>query len=56
MLKGYDDWKTAVPDEPRPAAVCDCCGCNLYEGDYLYTANGENLCEDCLNDGYRRML
>lgn len=56
MIPGYDDQKTQLPDEPDPKAYCDCCRCGLYEGDYLYTVNGETLCEDCLNDEYRRML
>lgn len=55
-IKGYDDWKTALPDEPEPVAKCSCCECNLYEGDYLYMVDGDYLCEDCLNDQYRRML
>lgn len=56
MLEGYDEWKTSLPDEPEPKAHCDSCGCELYEGDFLYTLDGENLCTECLNDGYRRML
>lgn len=55
-LPRYDDWKTTPPDDPDPVATCDCCGSPLYEGDYLYTISGEELCEDCANDGYRRML
>ena len=54
-IPGYDDWKTRLPDEPNPI-VCDSCGAELYEGDYLYTINGEKLCEDCVNDEYRRVL
>lgn len=52
----YDEWKTSIPEDPEPVAECTCCGARLYEGDYLYTVNGEELCEDCLNDEYRRML
>ena len=55
MIQGYDDWKT-TQKEPDPVAECTSCGCEPYEGDYLYTIDGENLCEDCLNDNYRRML
>lgn len=55
-ISKYDDWKTGLPDEPEPIAFCDSCGAELYEGDYLYTINGEKLCEDCLNDEYRRVL
>lgn len=46
-IPGYDDWKTTPPDDPEPASVCDCCGCEVYEGDYIYTIDGERLCEDC---------
>ena len=44
-ISKYDDWKTSLPDEPEPIAFCDSCGAELYEGDYLYTINGEKLCE-----------
>lgn len=54
-IPGYDEWKT-TSSEPNPKAKCDSCGCDLYEGDYLYTVDGEYLCEDCLNDEYRRIL
>ena len=56
MIPGYDNWKTTPPDDPVPVAYCDCCGCGLYEGDYLYTVQDEHLCEECLNDEYRRLL
>ena len=56
MIPGYDAWKTRQPDEPDPVEICDGCGERLYEGDFIYTIDGERLCEDCLNDGYRRML
>lgn len=55
MIPGYDEWKTSPPEVP-PVTTCTYCGCDLYEGDYLYTVDGENLCEDCMNDNYRRML
>lgn len=55
LIPGYDEWKTTTPDS-IPVARCDCCGCDLWEGDYLYTIDGERLCEDCLNDGYREVL
>ena len=55
-IPGYDDWKTTPPDDPEPASVCDCCGREVYEGDYIYTIDGERLCEDCLNANYRRVV
>ena len=54
-MRNYDDWKTSQ-EEVRPAAVCDCCGGYLYEGEYIYTVDGEELCLDCLKDNYRRLL
>lgn len=56
QIQSYDEWKTSPPEEPEPAERCDRCGDPLYEGDYLYTIDGERLCEECLKDGYRRML
>lgn len=53
-IPGYDEWKT-TPPEQGPATYCDCCGCEVYEGDYIYTIDGERLCEDCLNANYRRV-
>lgn len=55
MPEWYDDWKESPP-EAEAACVCDCCGRSLYEGDYLYTIDGEHLCEDCVNDEYRKMI
>lgn len=53
-IPGYDDWK-ASPPEPRPKEKCVSCGCDLWEGDSIYTIDG-GLCEDCLNDEYREVL
>lgn len=54
-IQGYDDWKTSPP-EPAPISYCDSCGCELYEGDYMFIIDGERLCEDCLNSEYRRVV
>lgn len=54
-ISGYDERKTNIP-EPKPMGKCTSCGCDLYEGDYLYTIDGECLCEECLNDAYREVL
>ena len=54
-LAGYDKWKTTPPDDPEAEHYCSRCGAPIYEGDYLYAIDGEKLCEDCLNDEYRRM-
>lgn len=55
-INGYDAWKNHQPDEPEPEVYCDSCGKALFIGDYLYTVNGDRLCEDCLNDEYRRTI
>lgn len=54
-IPGYDEWKTTLAEE-KPLEICDICGTALYEGDVIYTVNGENWCEDCLNDEFRRIL
>lgn len=56
MIPGYDEWKTRLPEEPKPKAFCDFCERPLYEGEYIYVLDGESLCLECLNDSYRRML
>lgn len=55
MIRGYDAWKTNE-EETKAVCCCEYCGRALYEGDVLYTVNGEKMCEDCLNDEYRRLL
>lgn len=35
-IPGYDEWKTSPPEQ-GPVTYCDCCGCEVYEGDYIYT-------------------
>lgn len=54
-IPGYDKWKTIPPDDLQPVTHCNQCGVPLYEGDALYTVDG-GICEDCLRDGYRRLL
>ena len=53
-IPGYDDWKTSPP-ESKPVAYCTICGCEIYEGDILYTIDG-GICEQCLNDHYREFV
>ena len=55
MIPGYDEWKTTPPEEPEPETYCSACGSPLYEGDALYTVDG-GICEDCLEDSYRKTL
>lgn len=49
------DWKLYGPEalypEPKPITYCNSCGCELYEGDVIYTIDG-GICEECLNDRY----
>lgn len=54
-IAGYDEWKTEPP-ELDPVGRCDCCGCDLWEGDGLWTIDGELLCDECVKDNYRRIL
>ena len=55
MISRHDDYLTS-PDEVKPVETCTCCGCDLYEGDYIFAISGEKLCESCVNDNYRRLL
>lgn len=54
-IPGYDEWKT-TPPEPNPVLKCDFCGRELFEGDFVYTICGENFCEDCVNNNFRRTI
>lgn len=51
-IPGYDRWKTSPPEDEKPVTRCNSCGCELYDGDVIYTIDG-GICEDCLNDRYR---
>lgn len=55
-IPGYDNWKTTPPEPRMPLARCIHCGEAFYEGDVIYTIDGENWCENCLRDEYRRIL
>jgi hypothetical protein len=51
LYKCDDDFEPEEPD-----VECTCCGCKLDDGDYSYCISGEILCENCLNDQYRRIV
>lgn len=56
-IKGYDHWKTIPPEpEDEEQGYCTCCGNRIYKGDYLYTIDGEKLCEECTKDNYGRVV
>lgn len=55
MPEWYDDWKETTPDE-RAAYTCDCCGKNLFEGDYMWKIDEERLCEECAKYSYREAI
>lgn len=55
MIRGYDDWKAEVLEDPDPVTRCVQCNAPLYEGDVIYTIDG-GICEDCLEDSYRKTL
>lgn len=52
----YNPHRINPPDEPEPEAVCESCGCYLYEDDPIYKADGEILCESCLKDRFKITL
>lgn len=54
-IPGYDEWKI-TPPESLPVARCDNCGCELWEGDWVFEVDGEKLCEDCVKNDYGRIL
>lgn len=47
--------KFLEPPEPKTVAECDCCGMEIYEGEYcVSTINGMWFCEDCASHGRAR--
>ena len=54
-IPGYDEWKT-IPPEYEPVARCDSCGCDLWEGDLVFEVYGKMFCEECMKNGYGRIL
>lgn len=51
----YDDfveYDRQQEAELKKMPVCTCCGEHIYE--YVYEISGETLCEECLNESYRR--
>lgn len=42
--------------EDQALLRCDICGAALYEGDAFYEINDMEICTECLNDNYRRLV
>lgn len=36
--------------------ICDLCGREIYRRETFYRVDGENICEECVEDYARRML
>lgn len=36
------------PPEPRPAARCECCGEDMYDGEDAYCIDGKWYCTECV--------
>ena len=49
----YDDADDARAAAERKLPVCTVCGNTIYE-DYYFLVDDETLCEDCMNDLYRK--
>ncbi len=50
-VPGYPCQGSSCPNRNVPVYYCDKCGDEL---DDIYDADGEELCEDCLKDRFRR--
>lgn len=42
--------------ESRPCLHCVICGASLYEGEDYYLVDGDELCEDCMKEEYRKRV
>ena len=51
-VPGYPCIGSSCPNRNVPIYYCDKCGCEI-DGD-VYEVDGEELCEDCLKDMFRR--
>jgi formylmethanofuran dehydrogenase subunit E len=57
------DYEDALPEEREKEfcvvqakfiyAVCDECGLEIYESEFVYTLGGHVYCEDCVEDSRR---
>lgn len=54
-IPGYGTWKTIPPEDPDPVYMCEDCGGGIFEGDRYYSVNGEILCEECMEEKYKRL-
>lgn len=56
-MKDYNDFYEDADDaravSEKKLPVCTCCGNPIYE-DHYYLIDEETLCEDCLNDLFRK--
>ena len=52
-VPGYPCLGSSCPNRNVPVYYCDRCGDEI-DGD-IYDADGEELCEDCLKDMFRRI-
>ena len=50
-VPGYPCSGSSCPNRNVPVYYCDSCGEELEE---IYDVDGEELCEDCLKDMFRR--
>lgn len=49
----YHQWEAAREKELEKRPVCSDCGEHIQE-DHFYEVNGEPICPDCMDSGYRR--
>ena len=47
------DWDIGIDDDDTPLPVCDFCGRRISDP-YYYEVMGDVICEDCMNEEYRR--
>jgi formylmethanofuran dehydrogenase subunit E len=47
------DYEDVLPEERQVYAICDECGEEIYESEFVYTLGGHVYCEDCVEDSRR---
>ena len=49
-------WEKELPENDEVYDCCDECGNPIYDGDSYYEIDGRFICDDCMQDKYKRTM